>query len=490
MEPMEPAARPGQPAHFLKKSHLNGPAAPAVQSGQGRGAKKSIPGALSGLAGGRILSGLCLLALLSPALLSRSPAVSAQASTAGRFDERIAAITNEITPGLLEIRRDIHAHPELGFQEKRTAGIVADYFRRLGLEVRTSVGKTGVIGVLHGGKPGPVVAMRGDMDCLPISEETGLPFASKEKALIDGREVGLMHACGHDVHTTLLLGVANVLARLRAEVPGTVVFIAQPSEEGPSGAKAMIEDGAFKDVKPEAFFAYHVEDTIKAGYVKYCPGFMGANVDSFRLVIKSEGCHGASPQNCVDPIVVGAQVVTALQVMISRQFDVKRDTLITVGYFHAGTASNVIPETAELRATVRSYGEDQRARLKERITRLVTNLCEAAGAEFELDYGFGTPALYNDPALTQAIMPTVERVLGGKERLILTEPEMGGEDFAYYATVGPVVMLYLGVVPEDRTTDPLHSPGFVADESAIPVGVNVMAAIIMDYMAAHRPAKR
>ena len=252
----------------------------------------------------------------------------------------------------------------------------------------------------------------------------------------------------------------------------------------------MIEDGAFKDIKPEAFFAYHVEDTIKTGFIKYVPGFMGANVDGFRLVIKSEGCHGASPQNCVDPIVVGAQVVTALQVMIAREFDVKRDTLVTVGYFHAGAASNVIPETAELRATVRSYGEDQRAKLKEKITRLVTNLCEAAGAEFELDYGFGTPALYNDPALTQAIRPTVERVLGGKERLILTEPEMGGEDFSYFSSIAPVVMLYLGVVPQDRTTDPLHSPTFVADESAIPIGLNVMSAVIMDYLSHQRPVRR
>ena len=461
---MEPAAKPGWIAHFPEKSRWR---------------------RLAALASLWILAGLYLLAVLSPAPLDATPAPAT-----GRFDKKIAAVTGEILPSLIEIRRDIHAHPELGFQEKRTAGIVADYFRRLGLEVRTGVGKTGVIGVLRGGKPGPVVAMRGDMDCLPITEETGLPFASKEKLVIGGREVGLMHACGHDVHTTLLLGVADVLARLRADIAGTVVFIAQPSEEGPSGAKAMIDDGAFEDIKPEAFFAYHVEDTIKTGFIKYCPGFMGANVDSVRLVIKSEGCHGAAPQNCVDPIVVGAQMVTALQVMVTREFDVRRDTLVTVGYFHAGSASNVIPETAELRATVRSYGDDQRALLKEKITRLITNLCEAAGAEFELDYGFGTPALYNDPALTQAILPTVERVVGGKERVILTQPEMGGEDFAYYATVAPVVMLYLGVVPQDRTTDPVHSPGFVVDESSIPIGLNLMAAVIMDYLAAQKPVKR
>lgn len=402
---MKPISRPGWNTLLHKKDRLKGPAA---------------------------LFTLFMLAVLSPALLCAGPA-----STTGRFDKKIAAITSEILPGLIEIRRDIHAHPELGFKEKRTAGIVADYFRRLGLEVRTGIGLTGVVAVLPGGKSGEVVAMRGDMDCLPITEETGLPFASKEKALVDGREVGLMHACGYDVHTTLLLGVANVLARLRAEVPGTVVFIAQPSEEGPSGAKAMIEAGAFQDIKPGAFFAYHVEDTIQAGLIKYIPGFMGANVDGFRLVIKSEGCHGASPQNCVDPIVVGAQIVTALQVMVAREFDVRRDTLVTVGCFHAGAASNVIPETAELRATVRSYGKVERTRLKEKITRLVTNLCEAAGAEFDLDYGFGTPALYNDPELTRAILPTVERVLGGKERVILTEPEMGGEDFSYYSALRP-----------------------------------------------------
>jgi len=428
----------------------------------------------------------CIYAALLALIMLQSAAYPATP-----LEKRIKALTDKLTPELIDIRRDIHCNPELGLQENRTSGIVAGYFRKLGLEVRTGYAKTGVIGILKGGKPGPVVAMRADMDALPITEESDVPFASKVKAVVDGRETGVMHACGHDIHTTMLLGVASVLSAVKADVPGTVVFIAQPAEECCGGADMMIAEGAFKDVVPAAFFAYHVDDTLKAGRLGYASGFMSANVDGFSLEIRSTGCHGASPWSCVDPIVVGAEIVTALQVMVAREFSVHDNTVITVGSFHGGSAPNVIPPSARLEATVRNYGDGQRRVLKEKITRLVTNICEAAGAEFDLAYEFGTPSVYNDPALTARALATAERVLGSKSALVEQKPEMGGEDFSYFGKIAPAVMFNLGVVPPDREATAVHSPTFMADEAAIPIGVNLMANIILDHQAqASRTSKK
>lgn len=428
-----------------------------------------------------------VLAVLSVLLTSvpLRPATPAAAALA----KKVRAATDKLAPELIVIREDIHCHPELGLQLTRTSGIVADYFRKLGLEVRTGYATSGVIGVLKGGKPGPVTALRGDMDALPITEETDLPFASKDTAMVDGRETGLMHACGHDIHTTMLLGVAAVLASVKADLPGTVVFIAQPGEECCGGAELMIRDGAFKDPVPTAFYAYHVDDTLKAGRIGYASGFMSANVDGFTLEIRSEGCHGASPWSCVDPIVVGAQVVTALQTIVSRETNVWNNTVITVGSFHAGSAPNIIPRSARLLATVRNYGDDQRRILKDKITRVITGICQAAGAPFDLSYEFGTSSVYNDPALVRGALSTAERVLGSKDALVEQKPEMGGEDFSSFGTIAPAVMLNLGVVPADRESTAVHSPTFMADEAAIPIGVNLMANIILDHQVGAAKAK-
>jgi len=413
----------------------------------------------------------------------------ADPTTAGARDKRVAEIVKEITPSLIEIRRDIHAHPELSMAEVRTSALVAAYFKKLGLEVRTGIAGTGVLAILRGAKPGPVVGIRGEMDALPITEETGLPFASKVTSVLEGRECGVMHACGHDIHTTIMLGAAAVLTRLRAQLAGTIVFVAQPGEEAADGARQMLEAGVFKDIRPEAMFAFHVHDEVRAGIITYVPGFATANVDDFRLTIKSEGCHGSAPYLCVDPIMVGAQVVVALQGMIARELNVYDKTVITVGAFHAGTASNIIPQKAVLDTTVRTYGEEQRHAVRQKIERVIAGICQAAQASYDLDYRFGTISLYNDPALMKRILPTVERVLGGKEFLREDPPEMGGEDFGFFAREIPSVMLLLGVLPKDLEKTSLHSPTFRADEEGIPIGVRVMSSIVLDYLA-HPPSKK
>jgi amidohydrolase len=295
-----------------------------------------------------------------------------------------------------------------------------------------------------------------------------------------------MHSCGHDIHTTVLLGVAHVLSELRKDLPGTVLFVAQPAEERGDGANEMLKAGLFKEVNPEAMFAYHVDDGFKAGTIAYCPGSMTANVDNFDLTVVSAGCHGSAPWSCVDPIVVAAQIVTALQVMVAREIDVNHNAVITVGSFHAGTAPNIIPEKAELKATVRNYGEDQRTLIKEKVERLVKNICGAAGAPYTLDYRLGIPSVYNDPRLLEEILPTVERALGGKEHVKEVLPEMGGEDFSHFSRLAPSVMLWLGCVPPDVERTKVHSPTFIADENCIPIGVKVMSAVILDYLSSRR----
>ena len=409
-------------------------------------------------------------------------ALPARAAVPQALDKKVRDIVASITPALIDIRRDIHAHPEMSLNEVRTAALVAAYFQKLGLEVRTGIGGHGVLGILRGGKPGPVVGIRGDMDALPITEETPLPFASKVTAMLDGRECGVMHACGHDIHTTVLLGTAEVLSRLRRELPGTVLFVAQPAEEAGDGARRMLKDGVFKDIRPEAMFAFHVHDQVRAGVITYVPGFATANCDGFRLTVKSEGCHGSAPFLCVDPIMVGAQVVIALQGMIAREINVYDKTVITVGSFHGGSASNIIPQKAVLDATIRSYGEEQRKVLRQKIERVIAGICQAAQAAYDLEYYFGTVSLYNDPALLGRILPTVERVLGGKEFLREDPPEMGGEDFGFFAREVPSVMLLLGVLPKDLDKTAVHSPAFRADEDAIPVGVRVMGSVVLDYL--------
>jgi amidohydrolase len=407
--------------------------------------------------------------------------IPSDAAPQARPDPRVEQLLAGIQEELVVLRRDLHAHPELARKEVRTAGIVAGEFRKLGLEVRTGLAQTGVLGILRGARPGPVVAIRGDMDALPLTEETGLPFASTVKV----GNTGVMHACGHDIHTTVLIGVARVLAGMKADLAGSVMFIAQPAEEGVGGARQMIEDGVFRDLQPAAVFALHVDGRTPTGTVKFVPGFSSANSDGFRLRVLSEGGHGASPHLTVDPILVGAQVTLALQLQVARGLGVGRDTVITVGTFQAGTASNIIPREARLGATVRTYGEEQRKLLQERVTQTVKGICEAAGARYELAYSFGYPSLFNQPELTQEALEAARRVLGEANALLETERGMGAEDFSYFAKAAPGLMFRLGVQKPGGPPTLTHSPTFLADEACIPVGVRTMSGIVLEYLAAH-----
>jgi amidohydrolase len=398
-------------------------------------------------------------------------------------DEKIATILSKITSQLIEIRRDIHAHPELGFQEKRTAEIVANNFRKFGLEVRTNIGQTGVVGILKGGKPGGVVGFRADMDALPITEETGLPFASKVKITKEGKETGVMHACGHDIHTTILIGTAWLLSQMREEIPGTVVFYAQPAEEINGGALGMIADGALKNPSPSAILAYHVSPELNTGQIGVCPGYMAANIDSFRAVIKGRGGHGSQPHKTIDPIVIASRIVIALQLIVSREIDVSHHTVISVGTFHAGTASNIIPEEATISATIRTLAEEQREIVKEKIIRTIKGICTSAGApEPEINYSFNLPAPYNDPELVEKITPTLKRVLEKPEDMVIVKPAMVGEDFCYFGREKPAVMLWLGCAKEGEPYYPLHNPRLNPDEKCIPLGVKLMSTLLLDYL--------
>ncbi len=406
-------------------------------------------------------------------------------SLSSRIDSAVA----QITPQIVSWRRDIHQHPELGFHETRTSALVADQLRRLGLEVRTGVGRTGVVGILRGARPGPVVALRADMDALPVTEQVNLPFKSTVRTEYEGRDVGVMHACGHDLHVAMLLGTATVLAGLRDRLPGTVVFLFQPNEEGmpgePQGAEAMIEDGALSNPAPQAIFGLHVRPD-RVGTLWYRSGALMAGSDVLHIVVHGRQTHGALPWGGVDPIVVASQIVLALQTIPSRQVDVtKGPAIVTVGEIEGGNRYNVIPDSVVLLGTVRTFDEGVRADIKERIRRTASDVAQSAGATATVAFeGAGLPVTYNDPALTQRMLPTLQRVAGpGKlEEAVLWTP---AEDFALYQQKIPGMYFFLGVTPADSnpaTAPKNHSPLFYADEAALPVGVRAMANLAVDYL--------
>ena len=398
-------------------------------------------------------------------------------------DTRIEAVM----PKVVEWRRDFHQHPELSNQEFRTAKIIADHLRALGMEVETEVAHTGVVGTLRGGN-GPVVALRADMDGLPVTELVDLPFASKAKGVYQGKEVGVMHACGHDNHVAILMGVAEVLAGLGDELPGTVKFIFQPAEEGTpdgsvGGAELMLMEGAFTNPKPDVVFGLHVFP-FPVGTINTRPGGLMASSDRYQITVNGKQTHGAIPWAGVDPIVTASQVVLGLQTIVSRQLDATlTPSIVTVGRIEGGVRNNIIPESVELEGTIRTFDAATRIDIHKRIRRTATNIAEAAGATADvvIDQGYGVTR--NDPDLLRQMSSTLETVAG--DGFIEATQTTTAEDFSYFANEVPGLFLFLGVASDDPTlVHPNHSPRFYADERALPVGVKALTSLTLDYMLA------
>ena len=394
-----------------------------------------------------------------------------------------------IMPDVVAWRRDFHEHPELGNREFRTAEIIANHLRDLGMEVQTEVAHTGVVGVLRGGD-GPVVGLRADMDALPVTELVDLPFASKAVGEYQGKEVGVMHACGHDNHVAILMGVAEVLASMGDELPGTVKFLFQPAEEGTpdqsvGGAELMLREGAYDPPKPDAVFGLHVFP-FPVGVIATRPGGLMASSDFYRITVKGKQTHGAVPWAGVDPIVTASQIVLGLQTIVSRQLDATlTPSIVTVGKIAGGVRNNIIPESVEMVGTIRTFDAETRLDIHERVRRTATQIAEAAGAtaEVEIDLGYGVTR--NDPDLYRQMAPTLEAVAG--DNFIEAQQTTTAEDFSYFANEAPGLFLFLGVAPEDPSlVYPNHSPRFYADERALPVGVRALTALTLDYMQANR----
>lgn len=377
---------------------------------------------------------------------------------------------------LIEVRNDLHRHPELAFAEHRTAEKGRAWLQALGLDVVAGVaGTTGVLATLDTGRPGPTIILRGDMDALPIAEATGAAYASTNP--------GVMHACGHDVHTTCVLGAAKVLSEQREHLRGRVRFILQPAEEAPpGGALGLIEQGGILD-GVDAALALHVHPRIPVGQIGFRAGTLLANSDRFTVQIKGVGGHAARPHETVDAVAVAVQVYQALQYLVSRENDPFHPFVITVGALNAGTASNVIPETATLQGTVRTLDDNVQASMHERIERLVGGICQATRADYVLDYTTGYPSLVNDEALTVQAIASVRGMLGDAAIFQIPRPEMGGEDFAYFAKRVPATMIRLGTGNIARgLVHPVHHPRFDIDEDALPLGVAALCRISADYL--------
>jgi amidohydrolase len=434
----------------------------------------------------RIAVLLTLVLLSPPAGSSANVHASQTAPAANPLASDVDRLATEINPQVVAWRRDFHQHPELGTQETRTAKVIADELKKLGYEVTTGVAGTGVVAVLKGSRPGPVVALRADMDALPVTEQVELPFKSTARANWNGQQVGVMHACGHDNHMAIQLGAAAVFAKLRDRLPGTVKLIFQPAEEGPGGAEPMIKAGALDNPKVDAIFGLHVFP-YPTGRIVYRPGPLMASADSFVIRIKGRQTHGAIPWGGVDPIVVGSQVVMALQTIISRSVDITQaPAVVTVGRFTAGNRSNIVPEEAELEGTVRTFNENVRADIHKRIQSIAGNIAESAGATATVEFGLGYPVTVNNEALTQRMLPTLHRIVGADN--VQLGPLTGtAEDFSYFQQSVPGLFVFLGVTPKDQDFTKAainHSPLFVADESALPVGVRVMTNLALDYLHA------
>jgi amidohydrolase len=434
------------------------------------------------------------LGLIATAWSPRAPAQSIVPD----LEKEIRQRASQLESKLIAWRRDIHQHPELGEQETRTSGLVAEHLGKLGLEVKTGVARTGVIAVLKGGKPGPVVALRADMDALPMEkpEPEGLPFASKEKGKYLGREVDVMHACGHDAHTAILMATAEMLTAMKDKLPGTVKFIFQPAEEGPSlypaftgkiwGARAMIKEGALQDPKPDAVFGLHVSARLPSGRIGYRAGAAMASADDLRIKVIGRGGHAGSPWGTVDPVTTAAQIVLGLQTVVSRRTDLmKSPAVVSVTTINGGTASNIVPDTVEMTGTIRTYDAGVRAAVHRDIRQITENIAASANAKAEVEIIELYDVVVNNDRITARMVPVLERAADGDA--ILNERLGAAEDFSFFLNEIPGLFFQVGIVPRDQdlsTAALNHSLNFFIDEKALVVGVRALAMVTVNYLAA------
>jgi amidohydrolase len=405
-----------------------------------------------------------------------------------RLERRIDEGASRIEQDVIRMRRDIHQHPELGNRETRTAGLVADRLRKLGIEVKTGVAHTGVIGILKGGKPGRVVGLRADMDALPVTEQGDLPFASKVRTTYNGQEVGVMHACGHDAHVAILLGVAEILAGMRDEIPGTVKFLFQPAEEGApegeeGGAQLMVKEGALENPHVDAVFGLHVTSRYPVGSIAWRPGGMMAAVDTLRIKVTGKQTHGAYPWLGVDPIVVASQIVLGLQTIPSRQLDsTVAPSIVTIGTIHGGVRNNIIPDEVEMVGTLRALDNTMRDEIHARVRRTAESIAASAGAKATVEIETGYPIVNNDPSLTESVVPTFRRVA---QEALVVNPVLGAEDFSFFQQKAPGVFFWVGTRPKNQTAEQAasnHSPLFYIEESGLVYGVRALANVALDYL--------
>ncbi|KYP14920.1 amidohydrolase [Flavihumibacter sp. CACIAM 22H1] len=430
---------------------------------------------------------LLLIALSSTFILQAQPGI----------ETTIQAKAKQVLPKLIEWRRHLHQYPELSNRETKTMEYIAAHLRSLGIEVQEKVAKTGVVGLLKGGKPGPVIALRADMDALPVEERVDLPFKSTVQAEYMGQTVPVMHACGHDSHVAILMGTAEVLASLKKDIAGTIKFIFQPAEEGPpgeeeGGAPLMIKEGAMDNPKVDAIFGLHISSSIESGSIRYKPGPFMASSDWFTIKIKGKQAHGSAPWGSIDPIVVGTQIIAGLQTIVSRQENiVKAPVVITVGKFHSGVRSNIIPEEAILEGTIRTLDADMQKDVHARLRKTAESIAAASGAKVDISIDTKTLVTSNDSALTNSMVPSLQKA-AGKDRVQTQSWTTGAEDFSFFGEKAPALFFNLGGMPAG--TDPAtapghHTPDFYIEDSQLDVGVKAFCYLVFDYATQHTKQK-
>jgi len=413
------------------------------------------------------------------------------AAQTGKYGTAINTAAEKVEPKVIAWRQDIHEHPELGNRETRTSELVANHLRSLGIEVKTGVAKTGVIGILKGDKPGPVIALRADMDALPVTERTPVPFASKIRATYNGLETGVMHACGHDAHVAILMGVAEILAGMKKDIKGTVKFIFQPAEEGApkgeeGGAELMVKEGVLDNPKVDVIFGLHENAQEEVGKITYRPAGMFAGVADLKITVKGRAAHGAEPWSSVDPILVASQIVVSLQTIVSRNVNITENpAVVTIGAFHGGNRSNIISEQVEMLGTVRTLSDADEKMVFNRIRQIAEKTAEAAGATatVELPYSLHYPVTFNNEALTAAMLPSLQKS-AGTENVILVPAETGSEDFSFFAQKVPGLFFYIGGLPkgkDKKASAGHHTPDFFLDESGFKTGIIAMTNLVLDY---------